>query len=194
MSQFFAGLDLGQATDYTALTIAEKIRDEETREASYHFRHIERMKLGTSYPQVVAHVKDVLDRKPLKGQTTLALDYTGCGRPVADMFRPAPFPLYAISIHGGNTVTRDGLFVSVPKRDLVAVVQVLLQSGRLKIAEQLSHTELLISELQNFRVKIDPVTSHDSYAAWREQAHDDLVLAAALACWTGENVRSAGAF
>ena len=40
---------------------------------------------------------------------------------------------------------------------------------------------------------IDPRTTHDSYAAWREQAHDDLVLAVALACWWGE-YRRGGTF
>ena len=29
------------------------------------------------------------------------------------------------------------------------------------------------------RVKIDPKTAHDSYAAWRENQHDDLVFAVA---------------
>jgi hypothetical protein len=35
-------------------------------------------------------------------------------------------------------------------------------------------------------VKINIATGHDSYEAWREGDHDDLVLAVALACWTGE--------
>ena len=41
----------------------------------------------------------------------------------------------------------------------------------------------LKKELLNFRVKINISTSHDSYEAWREGDHDDLVLAVALACW-----------
>ena len=40
----------------------------------------------------------------------------------------------------------------------------------------------------HFKVKIDPQTAHDSYSAWREADHDDLVLAVALACWLGEKV------
>ena len=28
---------------------------------------------------------------------------------------------------------------------------------------------------------------HDSYGAWREKAHDDLVLAVAMAVWVGEH-------
>jgi hypothetical protein len=39
----------------------------------------------------------------------------------------------------------------------------------------------------NFKVEIDPKTAHDSYTAWRENQHDDLVFAVALACWLGEN-------
>ena len=43
----------------------------------------------------------------------------------------------------------------VPKRDLVGGLQVLLQSGRLKIASSLEHAETLRAELLNFRVKIN---------------------------------------
>jgi hypothetical protein len=41
----------------------------------------------------------------------------------------------------------------------------------------------LKKELLNFRRKINLKTAHDSYEHWRESDHDDLVLAAALACW-----------
>jgi hypothetical protein len=71
----------------------------------------------------------------------------------------------------------------VPKRDLVSAVQVLLQSERLKIVRSLPEAATLRSEFQNFRVKIDPRTAHDSYSHWREAEHDDLVLATALAAW-----------
>ncbi len=47
--------------------------------------------------------------------------------------------------------------------------------------------EVLKDELLNFRVKINEATGHDSYEAWREKDHDDIVLATALACWYPEN-------
>jgi len=34
--------------------------------------------------------------------------------------------------------------------------------------------------------KIHPETAHESFSAWREQAHDDLLLALALCTWWGE--------
>ena len=89
-----------------------------------------------------------------------------------------------VQIHGGDRVTGEGRSYRVPKRDLVAAVQVLLQNGKLRIAPG-EMTDVLVQELINFRVKIDPETAHDSYSAWREKDHDDLVLAVALACWWG---------
>ncbi len=74
----------------------------------------------------------------------------------------------------------------MPKRDLVGVVQMLLQTARLKFAAQLPLVHLLTQELQNFRMKINAQTAHDSYGAWREGEHDDLVLALAVAAWYAE--------
>lgn len=45
------------------------------------------------------------------------------------------------------------------------------------------HNAVLSSLLTNFfKVKIS-TSGHDSYEAWREGDHDDLVLAALLALW-----------
>ena len=44
---------------------------------------------------------------------------------------------------------------------------------------------MLVEELQNFKLKIT-TASNDTYEAWRESVHDDLVLAAAMAAWLGE--------
>ena len=43
----------------------------------------------------------------------------------------------------------------------------------------------MVEELLSFQVKIS-VSGHDTYGAWREGTHDDLVLATALAVWVGE--------
>jgi hypothetical protein len=40
--------------------------------------------------------------------------------------------------------------------------------------------------LGTFKVKININTGNESFEAWRERDHDDLVLAVALACWFGE--------
>jgi hypothetical protein len=172
-------------SDYTAMVVFEK-QHTQSHQPEYHARHIMRFALGTSYPTMVEQVCLIYKHPSLREHTrTLVIDATGCGRPVADMLKPcAPI---AISLHGGENVHHEGRNWQVPKRDVVAAAQVLLQQRRLKLASSLPLTPVLEQELLNFRLKIDATTAHDSYAAWREGQHDDLVLAAALACWWGEH-------
>jgi hypothetical protein len=50
----------------------------------------------------------------------------------------------------------------------------------------LAHSELLVSELQNFKLKVPTLRADQSLEAWREGPRDDLVLAVSLAAWFGE--------
>jgi hypothetical protein len=52
MAKFFIGLDLGQANDYTAVSVLEKLAQAGKPEASYHVRHLERVR-NVPYPEVV---------------------------------------------------------------------------------------------------------------------------------------------
>jgi hypothetical protein len=191
---FYIGLDLGQVQDYTGLVILEKLGAEDG--AELHVRHIERPPLGTYYTQVASRLKEIVEDDRLKARhydpesmracyssPSLVVDSTGVGRAVVDLLRKEGLPFTAVTITGGDAVHYvDGTY-RVPKRDLVAAVQVPLQSRRLKIAEGLELAETLKQELLNFRVKVNTSTAHDSYEAWREGDHDDLVLATGLACW-----------
>ena len=165
----------------------------------YHVRHLERPALGTSYVEVVELVVELL-KFLADEELVLAVDTTGVGRPVADMLRErlegwleeqqsAQLTLHTawITITGGDSVTRaEGGGIRVPKRDLASAPLVLMQNKQLKIAEALQLAPVLKRELLNFKVKINIATGHDSYEAWREGDHDDLVLAVAMACWCGE--------
>ncbi len=200
MARFYVGLDLGQRRDYTAIVVAEKVEPREgsaSAQASastekhgdheLHVRHLERFR-DVPYPDVAVRVRRLMVAPELRANGTepaLAVDATGVGAPVVDLLRSSGLTFDAVTITGGDTQSKDPTsdLYRVPKRDLVGGMQVLLQSGRLKIARTLAHAEALRAELLNFRVKINVATAHDSYQAWREGDHDDLVLACALACW-----------
>ena len=139
-------------------------------------------------PVIIRGLECTLARPPLLGKYMLLVDHTGCGRPVVDQIRHRGLECLAVSLHGGDSVSHVGSNYRVPKRDLAGAVQVTLQAQRLRLAEALALTPILTQELLNFRVKIDPATAHDSYSAWREKDHDDLVLALALAVWWGERL------
>lgn len=183
MVKFYIGLDLGQASDYTALNIMEQLNGKAGN--IYHVRRLERIR-GAPYPDIAQKVKVIMDSPALAGHTDLVVDQTGVGAPVVDLLRQAGLKPIAVSIHGGANTTSEGSVWKVPKRDLVGTLQVLLQSSRFKVSDRLKLGPTLRAEMLNFKVKIDPVTAHDSYSAWRDNEHDDLVLSAALAAWWAE--------
>jgi hypothetical protein len=185
---YILGLDLGQAQDPSALAIAERFQP--TRgEATYAFRHLHRWPLGTPYTAIVADVAALVTTPPLNFPV-LTVDRTGVGRAVFELFEEARLAanLQAILITAGNAVTREpGGCWHVAKVELVSVLQALLQSGRLKIAAELPLAESLKRELLTFKAKIT-VAGNETFEAWRERDHDDLVLAVALSCWFGERL------
>ena len=184
--RYYVGVDLGQAKDFTAVTTTALTTDAAGTRL-HDLVHLHRFPLGTPYPQIVADVRDLVETPQLRGRAELVVDATGAGRPVVDMMREAGlWPLTAVTITSGHSVTREDGYTGVPKRDLVSTLQVLLQDDRLRFAEGLPGLDLLKGELLNFKAKIKLATGHDSYEAWREKDHDDLVLALALACWMGE--------
>lgn len=75
--------------------------------------------------------------------------------------------------------------MQVPKKDLVGVLQLLLQEKKLKVAKDLEHARTLLDELQHFKIKTAPLKD-DAAIEWRERPHDDLVLAVAIAVWQAQ--------
>jgi hypothetical protein len=145
-------------------------------------RHIERVR-GRSYVDVVAEVKALLARPPLTDlSVALLVDAGGVGVAVLDLMRQQGLRPYSITATGGDRVNLAAPEdIRVPKRELVAAAQICLAEGRLRISAGLEHAPTLTKELQDYRVSIS-IAGHDSYAA-REGEHDDLVFAAAMACW-----------
>jgi len=198
LRRYFLGLDLGQAQDFTALAVLEQtvVPDPDKLGAHlrhYACRHLERLPLGTSYTAVAVRLRGLTGTGPLRG-AALVVDQTGVGRAVVDLLRAARLPvqLRAVTITAGHTTTlgTDGS-LHVPKKELVGTLQVLLQARRLKVAQALPEARTLEQEFLTFQVKIT-AAAHETFGAWREGQHDDLVLAVALAAWYGERAPVAG--
>jgi len=190
MYTHYVGLDLGKVQDYTALAVLQQHQGEERRH--YTIPWLQRFPKGTEYHTVVVDVGVILRALASQagvGRIALVVDATGVGEPVVELLRRAPLPadLYDITITSGDAPNHEGLSWKVPKRDLVSTVQVMLQArpSGLTMHPGLPDAEALSSELSSFQYKL---TEHanDTYGAWREGAHDDLILAVALAAWAGE--------
>jgi hypothetical protein len=57
-----------------------------------------------------------------------------------------------------------------------------LQSGGLQTASGIPYGAALVEEMAEMRAKVT-AAGNTQFGVWREGAHDDLVLAVALACW-----------
>lgn len=76
-TEFVVGVDLGQKQDYTAMSIVERAQRftgevcratyERKRDVSYSLRYLERIPLGTSYPDIVSRVRELVREPSLAG-------------------------------------------------------------------------------------------------------------------------------
>jgi hypothetical protein len=181
--RYYAAVDLGQTSEPTALAVlAQRYAKGSSR---YSVRHLQRWQAGTAYHHIATEIARVLGISELAG-CELVIDRTGVGRAAASLFTDLATSVRSVVISAGHVITyaEDGS-VHVPKKELVATLQVLLQGRRLQIAAGLPLAELFVREMESFRTKVLP-THAEALADWREREHDDLVLAVALAAWQGE--------
>lgn len=198
VDRWIVGLDVGQSIDPSAVSAIQHVvtpvdewkysggvtwRQQSTEK--FLVRHLERLPLGTPYPQQVQHVANLLGRDPLKG-ADFALDYTGCGRPVADMFVRAGLRPTMVLITAGHEWSRhEGNVLHVPKQMLVSGLEAKMHGGELRIAPALAESEVLRDELRDFARKVSE-SGRVTYDA-RSGAHDDLILSIAIALFVATN-------
>jgi hypothetical protein len=184
--RYVLGIDIGQANDPTAVAILE--HEYRTREPTYALRALHRYRLGTPYPNIVADITNRLLTPPLSEHSIVAIDSTGVGAPIVDLFKQHPRlgDICAITITGGTSIGGSGYQLTVPKRDLINTTAILLQQRRLRIAGNLPDTPALINELLNYRFKTSD-SGHQSYAPATSQDHDDLLIALSLALWRAKH-------
>jgi hypothetical protein len=188
----FIGVDLGQRRDPAAIAVLLRTRetngaiDPVTREYVYVLRfdliHVERWPLGTPYTKIVDDLQYIVSQltsslhghwpvlpghlvDPLK---TICVDSTGVGLPVVELIRDADIraSLVPLSITGGDK-PHDG---TVPRRDLVSILKILLERDYLAISDQIQNRDQLIEELTNF-------------GDHKTEKSDDIAIAVALAAW-----------
>jgi hypothetical protein len=200
-----AGLDLGKNADFSVLVVVGRKRLEKPvakRRYSYAVRWLQTWELGTRYtatrpgePSVIGDVRDRFDAPQLR-YAPLAVDYTGVGMAVVEQVIAAKVrarlnPVCITSGHGVKTPaeTKDRSW-HVPKVELIGALTVLLENdllkwerpGSPKALPLINRFEKELSAFREFVTRKKNVT----YGA-EASAHDDLVLAAALACWLGEH-------
>jgi hypothetical protein len=196
MTTYSIGVDLGQRRDHSAIAVVERVRHV-ARIAPYSLyapspspdqwivRHLERMPLGTPYTAVAVRIVELTHNPKLARGCRLVVDATGVGMPVIDMLRAAGpgCALAPVWITGGQSEHFDGKLWHVPKLELLARLQTLLETKRLRILRGMRESGTLVRELVHVQSARRPGGALKIGAQGADE-HDDLTLAVALAVWS----------
>jgi hypothetical protein len=192
LEDYTVGLDLGQLSDPSALALCRRVTYPlQDRLPEYEVPALKRWEIGTPYPRIVQDVVKVVTTGEAAG-ARLAVDATGVGRPVVDMLRQTGLTLTACSITSGRGVSVSGSEVHVPKIHLVGLIQSLLGTGRLKVARSDPLSEVLLQECRTFKVKVTAAGNEVFGADWRENAHDDILLALCVGLFVADRYPAGG--
>lgn len=188
--QFVAALDVGKRQDFTALAILhyrsfpagfDHVFWRTRYDWDLHLRRLTRFPLGTSYRDLPGLVASELRSAQLPADSPLVVDATGVGEAVVDHLS-CGLPVVPVLLTPGDRVSRRRGRLHVPKPHLVRTLASLLEDGKLAIAARLPLAAALRHELETFELRLRP-TRHVAFGAFAAGAHDDLVLALALAAW-----------
>lgn len=145
-----------------------------------HVRALKRLPLGTSYPEQICQLA-ILLATPQLVRAPVFLDAGGVGKPVSDLFKRNGVEHVPIWITAGRDEQPHGDGFTVPKLHLISRLQAALHSGELRIAKALPEADAFARELTDFRAHF--TESGTLVFGARQGAHDDLLIAAALAVW-----------
>lgn len=189
---YIIGVSIGPSAQQTALAVIEQeIRCQGSHTTTcreLRLRHLDRLPLGASDPEIVGKVKEIVEaveKQEGDTKTDLVVDITGVGHPILSLMRDEELDPIAVTITGGTGETEaksDDWRIAKP--ELVSNLKLQYQLQRLKTAPRLDLADTFVEEMMKFKPKAASLST-DDFEAWREGAHDDLVFAVAVAVWRG---------
>jgi hypothetical protein len=180
------GIDVGQRRDPTAVCVVQTERRPLGQGTEEHFlvRYLERLPLGTPYPDVADRLASIAAGACKRAATTpvVYVDATGVGQPVVDVLRRQCHGGRVTAVyfnHGDRRIEASRTEVRLGKAWLVSRLQVLLQAARVHLPRT-PESEALAVELLDYEIRVDS-DANDRYGAFKVGTHDDLVTALGLA-------------
>lgn len=186
------GISVGPPAETTGVVVVETTDREDLAGKPHPFipdatapgmlhavRHLQRFPPGTAYHDMVAAVGKILERldDPL-----VAADVTGVGAPIAELLHWPKASTRRFTLTAGERDDRS-YHQRLPRLDVAATVQLVLQEGRLSIAPG-PLAEDLARDLRTFSPR--PSGGAASELAWRDRPSDDLVYALGVALLEAE--------
>ncbi|MBL8237969.1 MAG: hypothetical protein JNM66_11150 [Bryobacterales bacterium] len=191
ITDYFIGLDLGRDRDYSAVAILalrqEEHGDFDRQRLVQPSRRIveliglKRIPLGTEYIRVIGYIRRLVSRLHARAgwgapavRVHLIMDSAGPGQVALELIRAqkmdinfVPAILTAGHEHGRSSSGK----ATVPRREIIGTLRYLLEMQLLRLHRDHPHAGILRKEVAAVRPD------------GGQYAHDDLVIATALAAW-----------
>ncbi len=188
---YILGVDIGQIAQPTAIAVIEQENSHsdtgfKSELVGMRLRHLERMPADDGYPELATRVRELvkgLDDQEQASKPAVIVDITGAGTAPAGLMQDHDLDPISVLVTNGAGASRgdDGIW-HLGKAELVGVIQVGMQTGKLKVATKLPLIATFVEELENFKMR-PPALKPDDGEAWREGQFDDLVFAVGIAAW-----------
>ena len=183
-----AGLDIGQVRDPSAICVlSKKLRgtnQEGPLDDRWFLSCCKNFPLGMDYNEQARVALEV-------GADILVFDATGGGRVMADVlrreaqamnYRGRIRPVSLATSQMKESVIREKGFWSVPKREIIAAINIAMQSGKVvPFPEAEADWRALLEQCRNFQERTTVAGNRTSGSPGH--ASDDLVIALGLSAW-----------
>ena len=190
--QHIVSLSLGGVAEPSAVVVIEprtkfgrREKQDRKRDSENYFNvtWIKRFPAGHPIPAVVARVAQLMSDERLAKNCHLLLDITSTGAAPLRVFESSGLYPESIDLTNAGSEEHTGAVRRVPLRDVIGAAQVVLQTRRIKVAEDLKLAATLLGDLQNFDPKA--VTRDFDLRGGR---NSDLVLALAVGLWWADDL------
>lgn len=178
------GIKPGRGRDPTGLAVVEsEFRPAGRRRVDHYLvRHLERLPMGTQYPDVARRLAEILEALQERGESWpfVYVDATGLGEPVIDLIEDAVRRCRVRTVYftHGDRCREEDRVIHLGKAYLVTRLETLLQTGQLHLPRT-REAEELARDLLEYDLQI-PEDANERYGAFRVGRHDDLITALGL--------------
>jgi len=211
VNEYIAAIDCARKRDRFVITISknDQLIVEGNEAAEQPDRLIARLAImyldqwsGLPYREMVDKCVRILGHRTLSNNCDLLVDATGVGDPIVEMFHEAGISVMPIIVTGGKGVREvyegfgsiiapasdrlRGLRVMkeihVPKADMVAAGQIMLENRRVSIAKNIKWADELKRQLMHLSPKNTPA-GNVRYESDDNSVNDDIAFCYILTAW-----------
>ena len=192
--RYFAGLDVAQQNDWTALAIIELVHSPEAPKGPPEKRLVALDRWQMLYPDTLDELGFIFSDERFARKVMLATDASGPGLSLyEDMVRDDEMlacvgkkRISPVIITDGQNQDRDGRFYKVPKHYLITRLQSAIRRHEIRVPKKLPLYDVLESELEGYELKVREGSKRVTFSNNPRDGgpeHDDTILALALAWW-----------